>query len=297
MMKGNTGDPDTQASIAEEVNDRMAKAQRELEEKYASGRGGQDTSVTGPTGASYKDAAKREQANRKAQKELRKAQRAENESDGYLKDNTLEEDDDEDDEEGDDDDSELRQIRENRIRQLKIQQREKLENIGKGHGQYREIVQDEFLKECTSSERVICHFYSDEFTRCAIMDKHISKLALRHVETKFIKINAVKAPFFVDKLKIMTMPTVVMFIDGVAIDKILGFEGLGSHMAEGKEDEWPTILLARLLATKRMIYNSSIVDDDGIEAAMKIRVQQARQKYIHNAISLDDDNDNFDLES
>jgi hypothetical protein len=33
------------------------------------------------------------------------------------------------------------------------------------------------------------------------------------------------------------MPTVVIFRDGVAIDKIIGFDGLADGMPEGKEDE------------------------------------------------------------
>ena len=54
---------------------------------------------------------------------------------------------DEDDEDAADEDADLRALREKRLRQIKLDQIEKLENLGKGHGQYREIVQDEFLKE------------------------------------------------------------------------------------------------------------------------------------------------------
>jgi hypothetical protein len=35
----------------------------------------------------------------------------------------------------------------------------------------REITQDEFLPEVTSSKKVICHFYHNDFQRCKIMDK------------------------------------------------------------------------------------------------------------------------------
>ena len=99
-----------------------------------------------------------------------------------------------------DEDIELRNIRQQRLRQIKQQQNQKLENIGKGHGQYREIVQDEFLAEVTGSLKVICHFYHRDFPRCEIMNHHLQILAARHIETKFIKINAEKTPFFVDKV-------------------------------------------------------------------------------------------------
>jgi hypothetical protein len=37
------------------------------------------------------------------------------------------------------------------------------------------------------------------------------------------------------------LPTIVMFIDGIAFDRIVGFEELGG------EDEFPTMLLTRRL--------------------------------------------------
>ena len=48
-----------------------------------------------------------------------------------------------------DGDYELRLLREKRREQYLAQEQEKLSNIGKGHGQYREISQDEFLQEVT----------------------------------------------------------------------------------------------------------------------------------------------------
>jgi hypothetical protein len=91
--------------------------------------------------------------------------------------------------EGDaDEDEAMRSLREKRLLDIKRAQQQKLENLGKGHGQYREIVQDEFLPEVTSSKSVICHFYHDDFPRCKIMDHHLQRLAPRHVESKFIKV-------------------------------------------------------------------------------------------------------------
>jgi len=37
----------------------------------------------------------------------------------------------------------------------------------------------------------------------------------------------------------------ITFNDGVAVDKIIGFEGMGDRMPEGQEDSFPTIFLAR----------------------------------------------------
>lgn len=87
------------------------------------------------------------------------------------------------------------------MRQIRSQHQQKIENLGKGHGQYREITQDEFIQEITSSMIVICHFFHRDFQKCEIMNLHLSKLAQRHIESKFVRINAEKTPFFVEKVR------------------------------------------------------------------------------------------------
>lgn len=42
------------------------------------------------------------------------------------------------------------------------------------------------------------------------MDKHLELLSKKHLETKFIKIHAEKAPFLAEKLKIWMLPTVAL---------------------------------------------------------------------------------------
>jgi hypothetical protein len=52
--------------------------------------------------------------------------------------------------------------------QLKQTHEARAENLAKGHGQYREIAQDEFLPEVTGSSRVVAHFYHNDFQRCKV---------------------------------------------------------------------------------------------------------------------------------
>jgi hypothetical protein len=52
-------------------------------------------------------------------------------------------------------------------------------------------------------------------------------LAKKHLDTRFLKINVENAPFLVTKLKVQVLPCVIAFIDGVTVDRIIGFEGLG----------------------------------------------------------------------
>lgn len=79
------------------------------------------------------------------------------------------------------------------------------------------------------------------------MDMHLREIAKQHIETMFVYINAEKAPFFVNKLKIQVLPTLVLFNDGVAEDRIVGFEDLGG------EDEFDTIVLTRRLVKAKAI--------------------------------------------
>ncbi|XP_068343684.1 thioredoxin domain-containing protein PLP3A-like isoform X2 [Pyrus communis] len=88
------------------------------------------------------------------------------------------------------DDPELEKLHADRINALKkeAEKREALKR--KGHGEYRDITEGDFLGEVTGTEKVICHFYHREFYRCKIMDKHLKTLALKHVDSKFIKLDA-----------------------------------------------------------------------------------------------------------
>lgn len=74
--------------------------------------------------------------------------------------------------------------------------------MSKGHGQYREITEQEFLPNVTGSKLVICHFYHKDFERCKIVDMHLRNIAKRHTEARFVYLDAEKAPFFVQKLQI-----------------------------------------------------------------------------------------------
>jgi len=111
----------------------------------------------------------------------------------------------------------------------------------KGHGQYTEIKEDEFLPNVTGSKFVICHFYHKDFERCKIVDMHLRNIARQHVEAKFVYLNAEMAPFFIKKLQVQVLPTIIIFIDGVAVDRIVGFEDLGAR------DDFPQIAMTRRL--------------------------------------------------
>ncbi|KAH8821598.1 thioredoxin-like protein [Xylogone sp. PMI_703] len=124
--------------------------------------------------------------------------------------------------------SEIDAFREQRIQQLHSEfTRAKLQQE-KGFGNYTEIREEKALMDLTTELKyVVVHFAKDDFARCGVMDRHLEVLAPKHFDTRFLKINVDNAPFLVTKLKVQVLPCVLAFIDGICIDRIIGFEGLG----------------------------------------------------------------------
>merc|ERR1711988_1851674 len=136
-----------------------------------------------------------------------------------------------------DDDDSLEAMRARRREQMKAKHEKRLKYQGLGHGDYDEIEEEAFLKTVTASERAVVHFYHKQFEKCKIMDMHLRKCAKKFLGTRFVRLDAEKAPFFVAKLQVKTLPCVVVFNDGVAKGKQVGYEGLG-------DEEFATVQLA-----------------------------------------------------
>lgn len=156
-----------------------------------------------------------------------------------------------------DPDDDLEALRARRRQQMKDLQAKSKKYAELGHGTYDEIVEDEFLKTVTASERCIVHFYSRHFERCKIMDMHLGKCAKKYFGTRFVKLNSEKAPFFIEKLKIRTLPCVCVFVDGIHKGRQIGFEGLGG-------DEFNTAQLAWRLKEFGGIEEDVDPEDDSI---------------------------------
>ncbi|KAL4197578.1 hypothetical protein AMTRI_Chr04g251840 [Amborella trichopoda] len=196
------------------------------------------------------------------------------------------------------DDPELERLHADRIAALKkeAEKREALQR--KGHGECREVTEGDFLGEVTGSEKVICHFYHKEFYRCKIVDKHLKSLAPRHVDTKFIKLDAEasylnllngflslpwetyccilsvqNAPFFVNKLAVRTLPCVILFRKGIAVDRLVGFQDLGG------KDDFTTKALENLLIKKGIIEENKEDKDEDEEVKSNRRTVRSSAVY------------------
>jgi len=162
------------------------------------------------------------------------------------------------------DEDDLEAIKRKRMDMMKKQQEKKTEWRQQGHGEYSEIPEEkEFFNVTKNSENVVCLFYREETFRCKIMDKHLAILAKKHMETKFCKINADKTPFLCDRLKIRTIPTVIMVKEAITRGYIVGFTDLGNT------DEFSTEMLAWRLGHAEVINYKGDLDTPPDQAEKK----------------------------
>ncbi|CDO97246.1 unnamed protein product [Coffea canephora] len=125
------------------------------------------------------------------------------------------------------DTDDLEVLRERRLQQMKKMAEKRSHWIGLGHGDYYEIPNEkEFFSIVKASERVVCHFYRDNWP-CKVMDKHLSILAKQHIETRFVKIHAEKSPYLAEKLRIVVLPTLALIKNAKVDDYVVGFDELG----------------------------------------------------------------------
>ncbi|KAM7182358.1 thioredoxin domain-containing protein 9 isoform 1-T3 [Macrochelys suwanniensis] len=154
------------------------------------------------------------------------------------------------------DEDELERLKERRLEALKKSQQQKQEWLSKGHGEYREIPSErDFFQEVKESKNVVCHFYKDTTFRCMILDKHLATLSKKHIETKFLKLNAEKSPFLCERLCIKVIPTLALVKDGKTQDFIVGFADLGNT------DDFTTETLEWRLGCSDIInYSGNLMD-------------------------------------
>lgn len=140
------------------------------------------------------------------------------------------------------DDEGLETLRQRRLAQLQNQHSQWQKWRDLGHGEYVELgggqdardVAKEFFEATKTSERLVVHFYRPTTRFCDVFHAHLSKLAPKHLETRFLKINVQDcdhqgggASFLVEKLGIVVMPTLVLVKDRKAFHHMTGFNEVG----------------------------------------------------------------------
>jgi len=104
----------------------------------------------------------------------------------------------------------LSKIRTRRIEEMKEKRRMQEDWKSNGHGSMTKICdQKEFFTACKQSEKVIAIFTRESNRWGQIMKEHMTNLAGRHLEARFVWVDAENAPFLTDKLNIYMLPTIV----------------------------------------------------------------------------------------
>ncbi|XP_073003187.1 thioredoxin domain-containing protein 9 homolog [Typha latifolia] len=138
-------------------------------------------------------------------------------------------------------------LRERRIQQMKKMAEKRNRWISLGHGEYSEISEKDFFAAVKASDRVVCHFYRENWP-CKVMDKHLNILAKQHMETRFLKIHAEKSPFLTEKLRIVVLPTLALVKQTKVEDYVVGFDELGGS------DDFTTEELEERLSKAQVIF-------------------------------------------
>ncbi|KAE9374846.1 thioredoxin-like protein [Stipitochalara longipes BDJ] len=156
-------------------------------------------------------------------------------------------------------------FREQRIQQLHSEFTRAKAQKNEGFGNYTEIKEEKALMDLTTSVKyAVVHFAKDNFARCGVMDGHLESLAPKHFDTKFLKMNVENAPFLVTKLKIQVLPCVLAFVNGVSVDRIVGFEGLGYT-----QDTFTTKDLEARLLQSGVLQRAKAMGDASIKFGVK----------------------------
>jgi len=159
-----------------------------------------------------------------------------------------------------DDENELSGFREQRLQQLHTEMSRAKAMRNSEYGTYTEIKDEKQVLDITTSARLcVVHFMKPDFNRCRVMDQKLQLLAPKHFDTRFLSVNVENAPFLVAKLKIQVLPCVIAFVDGVGVDRVLGFEGLGRRPDSFTVQE----LEARLLKAGVLVRAKMVGEDEG----------------------------------
>ena len=146
-------------------------------------------------------------------------------------------------------------IRRKRLEEMKALALEKETWRRNDHGILTTVSdQKEFFDVCKKSKNVVVLFYRSANKWCDVLSSHMQVLAEKHMEAKFIKVDAENSPFLVERLNIWMMPTIVCCKEGKVHRQ---FNGLDEIDPTGK---FETASLEFVLHGSEMLNDTPLVD-------------------------------------
>lgn len=118
------------------------------------------------------------------------------------------------------------------------------------------------------------------------MDAHLEELAGPHWECRFLRIDVAHAPFLVERLGVRVLPCVLGFVDGVGVERVVGFEGLG-----GGGNGFATASLEGRLVGKGVLVRRKLGEGGDISVRGKVGKGKGKEEEEEED---DDDGDDWD---
>ncbi|ODV85836.1 hypothetical protein CANARDRAFT_189951, partial [[Candida] arabinofermentans NRRL YB-2248] len=170
---------------------------------------------------------------------------ADDKDDGYDSDALL----DELENELENDDSYLNKYRESRMNQLSKEinrSKKAIDDMDSSAGLYKEITDEgELIRLTSQTKTVVILFYNPNFKTCKMLDNSLETLSYKHIHTSFYKIEATNAPFLATRLSIKVLPCIVMYRNGLEVNRVVGLQGLinGEDLNSYKTENLESLLL------------------------------------------------------
>merc|ERR1719478_40891 len=140
---------------------------------------------------------------------------------------------------------------------MKKKAEQQVDNQRKGHGKLMKISdQQEFFAAAKKSPRMVVIFTRNSNKYGKAMLEHAELLAQRHLEAKFIWVDAENAPFLTDRLNIFMLPTIVCIKNNKVHKQ---HNGLNEIDGSGK---YSSGMLEYLLHTDEMLDEAPLYDQE-----------------------------------
>merc|ERR1740123_2850434 len=123
------------------------------------------------------------------------------------------------------DEEDLEELRAKRLEDIWKKQVQRSKWLANNHGRIHELSDQKlFFENVKSTKHVICLFYSKTSKWTQILQDHLTLIAQKHLECKFIQIEAQHAPFLIERLNIWMMPTLVLAKDNKVSTQLRGLD-------------------------------------------------------------------------
>lgn len=100
-----------------------------------------------------------------------------------------------------------------------------------------QLTDDTFAAEVSDSARpVLVDFWADWCRPCHIIEPHVKAIATEYEgKLKVVKLNIDEQPKTAEQYRVMSIPTLLLFVDGVEKERIIGAEPKDRILAQIKQ--------------------------------------------------------------